>query len=157
MDTIKKAYLYGIQNEIKTKNLYTLLRKAFSKAQVGQIFKELIELEKIHEQKLIVQYMKLFPGEKPTVDQEAVFKFHSDIDLKDANDVLKFAIAIEEKAHEEYERLAAEAGDEETKQLFSFLATEEHNHKELLEDEIERIHGAMTWFDPSELNGLQED
>ncbi len=156
MDTIKNAYLYGIQNEIKTKNLYTLLQKAFLKAQVGNIFKELIELEKIHEKKLTEQYMKLFPGEKPDVDHEEIFTFHSEIDLKDANDVLQFAIAMEQQAHEKYTQLATDTEDEETRALFSYLAGEENNHKELLQDEIERIHGAMTWFDPSELNGLQE-
>ncbi len=156
MDKIKNAYLYAIQNEIKTKNLYKLLQKAFLKAQVGHVFLELIELEKIHEQKLTEQFKKIFPGEKPDVDPKAIFTFHSDVDLRDADDVLQFAMDMEQHAHDKYEQLAAETNNDETKELFSFLADEESNHKDLLQDEIERIHGAMTWFDPSELNGLQE-
>ncbi len=157
MDTIKEAFLFGIQNEIKAKNLYSLLHKAFFEAEVGSIFKELIELENIHKQKLIEQFEKLFPNEKPEIDPKAMYSFHSEIDLKDANDVLQFAISMEQSAHDKYDELAAQTDNDEIKELFNYLASEEDNHKQLLEDEIERIHGAMTWFDPSELNGLQED
>ena len=79
------------------------------------------------------------------------------INLSDPKEVLEYAITREESAHDGYLALAAHATDLEIKSTLLRFAAEEIDHKALLIAEVQRIQGVLTWYDPSELNGLMED
>jgi len=77
--------------------------------------------------------------------------------LNDPKEVLEFAISKEEEAVELYKDLAEQTKEPDiNKQLLQF-AQEEESHKVILLSEIQRLQGALQWFDPSELSGLMED
>ncbi len=77
--------------------------------------------------------------------------------MNDPKEVLEFAISKEEEAVELYKDLAEQTKEPDiSKQLLQF-AQEEESHKVILLSEIQRLQGALQWFDPSELTGLMED
>jgi rubrerythrin len=79
------------------------------------------------------------------------------INLKDPKEVLDFAITREELAQSIYLDLAESSDDEDLKALFGRFAEEEDQHKTILLTEIQRIQGALEWYDPSELGGMMEE
>lgn len=157
MDSRKEAYLIAIQYEIKSQMLYLALSKSFKQETASHTFLNLIPLEEIHEQKLRAAYLKEFQGEVINVDKS---KIVGDVPVNVINDpksILEFAITREELAHDAYIRLASGCPTPETKELFEQFAEEESNHKIILQTEIQRIQGMISWYDPSELNGLVEE
>jgi len=112
-------------------------------------------MEQIHEEKLRDAYEKEFPGSTLEVDLKLTHKVKPE-DITDPQKVLDFAIAREMIAFESYTKMAKESTDKELIKLLEELANEEDYHKTILETEILRFDGLMTWFDASELNGLVE-
>ena len=78
------------------------------------------------------------------------------VKLDDTKQVLEFAISREELAQNIYLKLAEQSKDKDTEKLLLQFAGEEEQHKELLFAELEKLHGILQWFDPSELNGMME-
>lgn len=157
MKSLKETLLLAIQNEILSQNLYSRLAAGFQKnPAVASTLQNLVPLEKMHEDKLRAVFRAEFPNEEPKVDTVISHKNNPD-DLNDPVKVLEFAISREVIAHETYIQMASQSDKAELTELLNELATEEENHKIILETEILRIDGLMTWFDPSELNGLVED
>jgi rubrerythrin len=157
MKTRKDILIEAIESEVETQNLYAMLAKAFNKAPSKQTFINLIPLENMHEQKIRQQFGKEFPDEKLTISPDKLPKLAIEERLEEPDQALKFAIAQEERAYYRYKHLAENSDDEDTKKLLLNLAEEESNHKDLLQDELNQLHGTMIWFDSSELNGLFED
>jgi len=157
MSDRKEALLLAIQNEIMAQNLYALMAKAFTDEQSRAMFLGLVPLEELHEDKLTEVFRSEFGDEDIDVDREALPSFKARQSLEDPLNILRFAVDQELVAHADYKRLAATAADDDTRVLFQNLAAEELNHKALLEARMEEMHGLLTWFDPSELNGLMED
>jgi rubrerythrin len=120
------------------------------------MFRNLVPIEKVHEEKLIALYRQENPDEKLIIDYALIPTPVDGESLDDPQGALEFAIKRENIAREGYRTFAANAEDGEMKQLFEELAAEEAKHAELLNDEINRIHGSMLWFDPSELDGFME-
>jgi rubrerythrin len=157
MTTRKDAYLMAIHYEIKSQNFYKSLAKSFKQEDASKTFQNLVPLEEIHEAKLRAAFQKEFPGEPLDIDGS---KIVGDIPAHLINDpisIIEFAIGREELAHDAYIRLAEGCADNQIKVLFKQFAEEESNHKLILQTEIERIQGLISWYDPSELNGLVED
>lgn len=152
----KETFKLAIQNEIMSQNLYLMLSRSFkSNFEISEAFKNLIPLEQIHEEKLRAAYEKEFPGSTLEVDLKLTHKIKPE-DITDPIKVLDFAITREIIAFESYTKMAKESTDKELIKLLEELATEENYHKTILETEILRIDGLMTWYDSSELNGLVE-
>jgi rubrerythrin len=157
MNSRKEAYKIAIHYEIKSQNLYKSLAKSFKQENVSQTFQNLVPLEEIHEEKLRAAYQKEFPGDTIDIDRSKIVGDVPAHLINDPEKILEFAIGREELAHDAYIRLAAGCVDLDIKKLFEQFASEENNHKIILETEIERIQGLISWYDPSELNGLVED
>lgn len=156
MMTRKEALLFAIENEVKSQNLYRALANAFKDEQSQAMFKNLVPIEKVHEEKLVSLYKEENPDEELNINYALIPTPVEGESLDDPQGALEFAIKREHIAREGYLTFAQNAEDGELKELFEELAAEEANHAELLNDEINRIHGSMIWFDASELDGFME-
>ncbi len=157
MTDLKAAYEQAILNEIKSQNLYTSLARSFGdNPEVAQTFNSLVPLETMHEEKLSSLYLLNFPDSVFSPDRSLHYSIPAP-ELQDADKVIEFAITREELARDIYQKLASDTAEPELKALFSEFAAEEGKHKTILQTEILRLDGLMTWYDPSELNGLVED
>jgi rubrerythrin len=152
----KEAYQMAIQNEILSQNLYEALAKGFKNPDSSSLFIELITLENIHEDKLRIAFHQEFPLGEICIDAD-LLPFLKIGDIKEPHQILEFAIAREQAAHDAYQDLAENTADADLQKMLRQLAAEEEGHKELLLTEMQRIQGAVIWYDPSELNGLVED
>lgn len=156
MMTRKEALIFAIENEVKSQNLYRALANAFKDEQSRAMFSNLIPIEKVHEEKLAELYKEENPEEKLIIDYTLIPTPVEGESLDDPQGALEFAIKREHIARDGYLAFARNADDGAMKNLFEELAAEEAKHAELLNDEINRIHGSMIWFDPSELDGFME-
>ena len=152
----KEAYIFAIENEIKSKNLYIILAKSVNNEESKKTFHLLQSLEKIHEEKLIEAYKKEFNISTTTFDTNMSPKIDVRRNLSDPKAILEYAIDRELAMADQYDYMAAECKDDELRNFFLNLVKEEQDHKELLATELDRIHGSMIWFDESELTGLME-
>jgi rubrerythrin len=157
MNTRKEAYLIAIQNEIKSQMLYRALAKSFKNEIASHTFQNLVPLEEIHEAKLRSAFQSEFPKETIEIDKTQIVGDVPAQILHDPKAILEFAISREEMAHDAYLRLAEDCTMPEIKKLFEQFAEEEYYHKTILHTEIQRIQGMISWYDPSELNGLVEE
>ena len=154
--TLKDSYRIVIAAEIRAQKMYQALAKSFAKPETSNVFKELVVLEKLHEEKVWSAFAREFPGQAIELQDEPVKEMQS-VNLNDPQEVLEFAISKEEEAVELYKDLAEQTKEPDiNKQLLQF-AQEEESHKVILLSEIQRLQGALQWFDPSELTGLMED
>jgi len=151
------AYVYAVENEIKSVNLYTVLAKTFSDEDLIKTFNHLASLETIHKDKLIKTYKREFDNQPLIYDEDAMPRINVKRDLTDPANIIEYAIDREITMADQYEFMSKESDKDEIKSFFSSLAEEEKNHRDLLETELNRIQGLMVWFDNSELNGLMED
>ncbi|MDY0152031.1 MAG: ferritin family protein [Candidatus Cloacimonas sp.] len=154
--TRQEGYRIVIEAEIRSQNLYKALAKSFRNAETTNVFNELVVLEENHETKVRAAFSREFPHQELFIADDLSMQL-SGIDLSDPKEVLQFAIYREEVAEDIYQKMAAESLDPEIKDMMLQFAAEELDHKTLLLAEIQRIQGAMTWFDSSELTGFMED
>jgi len=154
--TRQASYIQAIEAEIRSQQLYQALTKSFGTSDTARVFKQLLTLEQNHEAKLRNAFAREFPHSELVLNVPLpVLK--PGINLSDPKEVLEYAITREESAHDGYLALAAHAADLEIKSTLLRFAAEEIDHKALLIAEVQRIQGVLTWYDPSELNGLMED
>jgi rubrerythrin len=151
------ALRQAIQNEIKSRNLYSMLAGVFRSSDAESTFRSLSALERGHEAKLTALFLREYPGVDPGLDANALPTFHSSKGLKDPVEIIRFAMEKESESHRNYLELHDIAEDHDVKILFRAMAVEETHHRDILETEITRIQGNMTWFDPSELHGFMEE
>lgn len=154
--TIQETYSLIIEAEISSQKLYKALAKSFSNPETSDLFKELVLLEENHETRIRAAFSTEFPGEELPTMENPPWEMKA-IKLDDPADVLAYAISREELAQSTYISLAHQTETPEIQALLLQFAEEETQHKNLLLAETQRLHGAMQWFDPSELNGLMED
>lgn len=152
----QELYRQALNAEIRSQKLYSALEKSFRHAETSAFFHELVVLEQNHEAKVRSLMAKDLPGFVHETDLELNSDF-AGLEFTDPAQVLEFAVSREEFTHQLYLDLATEADDESLKTVCLQLAAEEEKHKSLLLTEMQRIHGALRWFDPSELTGLMED
>ncbi|MCB5230784.1 MAG: ferritin family protein [Candidatus Cloacimonas sp.] len=152
----KEAYIFAIESEIKSKNLYALLANSCLNEEAKKTFYLLEKMEGIHEEKLIEAYKKEFNLKSVSFDSTMMPKVDIRRNLSDPKAVLDYAVDRELSMADQYEYMAEQSEDPEMKKFFESLYREELDHKELLETELDRIHGTAIWFDESELNGLME-
>jgi rubrerythrin len=153
----KEAYRLAIMNEIKAQILYELMSASFKeRPETAIVFKRLIPLEKMHEDKLRAAFKKEFPNAVLNTDEKQQ-PYMKPADINDPKKVLIFAIYREIDAAKMYKSMAAETTDADLIDLLNQLARDEENHQAILEQEIALLQGQMSWFDPSELSGLVED
>jgi rubrerythrin len=151
------TYRLAIQNEIMSQNLYRSLALSFAAhPEISQTLANLAPMEHMHEEKLRAACLMEFPGTTLEFDPGLQHKVKPE-DLVGPYEVLEFAISREVIAAEIYYKMARETKDPDTAQFLRELSGEEELHKTVLETEILRLDGLITWFDPSELNGLVED
>ncbi|MCK9556620.1 MAG: ferritin family protein [Candidatus Cloacimonetes bacterium] len=151
----KEAYRIAVEAEIRSQNLYKALAKSFKHKETKDFFAQLLLYEEIHEQKVRELYAREYPGKPLQLMQDLNMELQG-VKLEDPKQVLEFAMSREELAQNIYLKLAEQSEDESTKALLKQFAAEELHHKELLFAELEKLHGILQWFDPSELNGLME-
>ena len=154
--TLEDSYRMVIAAEIIAQKMYQALEKSFAKPETSSVFKELVILEKMHEEKMRLVFAKQFPGQEIVLSEEPV-KIIPKVDLNDPKEVLDFAISTEEESIELYKSMAGQTTEPEIKEQLLQFANEEEGHKSILLTEIQRLQGALEWFDPSELTGLMED
>lgn len=154
--TRKESFKVAVEAEIRSQLLYDALSKSFGNNETYNAFHELMIYETTHEEKLRNAFAAEFPGELLVTDGERKLSIPG-VELTDPKDVLEYAISREEEANAIYLAMAKDSSDAATKAMLLQLAEEECNHKALLLAEVQRLHGAMQWYDPSELSGLMED
>ncbi|HQB97903.1 MAG TPA: ferritin family protein [Candidatus Cloacimonadota bacterium] len=151
----KQAFRIAIEAEIRSQNLYKALAKSFKTAETEQFFNQLVEYEKNHETKMRQLFKHEFPNDSLVLIDYLDMQMEG-VELNDPKQVLEFAISREELAQNIYQKLAEQSPDASTKDLLLQFAKEEVMHKELLFAELEKLHGILQWFDPSELTCLME-
>ena len=151
----KELYNFAIAQEQRSQRLYQGLARSFGEPETNAFFTELVGLEKEHELKLRSAFSKEFPGEEPEPETQEIKEIPS-VDLKDPAQLLQFAITREEEAAKNYYSFAEQTEPVDIKELLLHLAKEEEQHKTLLLTEMQRILGALEWFDPSELDGFMD-
>jgi rubrerythrin len=156
MKTKSEIYQMIIQEEIKAQNMYKSLAKASINVETKQILKNLVQIEKNHEEKITELFKAEFPKKKLVVNKKLNHDLTKIKGSLSPDAAIRFAISREEASEEIYLKLAHDETNEEYRQVFTQFAQDERNHKALLEDEILRQSGLMTWFDESELNGMME-
>ncbi|MDD2228983.1 MAG: ferritin family protein [Candidatus Cloacimonetes bacterium] len=154
--TKQESYRIVIEAEIRAQMLYEALAKSFTNNDTRSVFHELIILEKGHEEKVRAAFKQEFPGEDFKLMGNLKLDLQ-DVNLNDPKDVLEYAIGKEDLANGIYLGMAEKESDAEIKAMMLKFAKEENDHKALLLAEVQRIQGAMQWYDPSELNGMMED
>jgi len=152
----KECFGVVITAEIKSQRLYRTLAKSFKTPETSAIFQELVILEKNHEEKVRSLFSVEFPEHEPQIGSLAEPGLGG-LALSEPVDVLRFAISREDMAAEKYRELADGTEESGSKALLLGFAVEEEQHKQVLLTEIQRLQGAFTWYDPSELSGLMED
>ncbi len=60
--TLKDSYRIVIAAEIRAQKMYQALAKSFAKPETSNVFKELVVLEKLHEEKNGLHLPESFPG-----------------------------------------------------------------------------------------------
>lgn len=157
MSERKETYRLAIQNEVMSQNLYSALARSFEKHQAAaSVFHRLVTMELGHEEKLRKAYLKEYPDSPLIIDENMSHQLEL-TDISDPVKVLQFAISREEIAAAIYHKMAAASADNDLINLLNNLAQEEEYHKTILETDILRIEGLLTWYDSSELDGLLED
>ena len=151
----KQTYHVVIEAEIRSQLLYKSMAKSFRNPETSAIFQELMVLEKNHEEKMREAFAKEYPGDKVPSFSPRIPEI-KDIEMTDPLEVLEFAAGREDMAAEIYRNMAAETEDAEIKALLVNFAAEEEQHKQVIVTEMQRVQGALIWFDPSELDGLLE-
>lgn len=154
--TRQESYRIVIEAEIRSQNLYKALAKSFRNDETKAVFNELVLLEENHEHKVREAFAVEFPREELHLMDELDLEL-SGVNLQEPQEVLDFAISREELAEGIYKKMAEQTLDPEIKDLLLQFAAEEEDHKTLLLTEIQRLHGALLWYDPSELTGLMEE
>ncbi len=154
--TLEDSYRMVIAEEIRAQKMYQALAKSFAKPETSNVFKELVVLEKMHEEKVKSAFAKEFPGQTITLQEEPIKEMQG-VNWNDPQEVLEFAITKEEESVELYKNMAEQTREPEIKKQLLQFAKEEEGHKSILLSEIQRLQGALQWFDPSELSGLMED
>ncbi|HOM79873.1 MAG TPA: ferritin family protein, partial [Candidatus Cloacimonas acidaminovorans] len=154
--TLEDSYRMVIAEEIRAQKMYQALAKSFAKPETSNVFKELVVLEKMHEEKVRSAFAKEFPGQTITLQEEPIKEMQG-VNWNDPQEVLEFAITKEEESVELYKNMAEQTREPEIKKQLLQFAKEEEGHKSILLSEIQRLQGALQWFDPSELSGLMED
>lgn len=152
----QELYRLALTAEIRSQNLYGALAKSFRNQETSSFFNELVHLEKAHEDKIRKAMDHELPGMVFIVDA-AINQDFAGMDFSDPMKVLDFALGREDLAHNLYMDFASQTADLNLKAMLLRLAEEEDEHKTLLLTEMQRIQGALQWYDPSELNGLMED
>lgn len=152
----KSCYELVITAEIRAQKLYLGLAMSFKNPETSAVFQELVMLERNHEQKMRAAFGLEFGNLEPKIGSTAEPEI-KDLDLKEPVEVLRFAITREDTAAQKYIELAEDTADAELKAMLLDFAGEEEGHKQVLLAEIQRIQGALTWFDPAELTGLMEE
>ncbi|MCB5245979.1 MAG: ferritin family protein [Candidatus Cloacimonadaceae bacterium] len=151
----RELYNFAIAQEQRSQKLYQGLAKSFGEPETNSFFTELVNLEKEHELKLRNAFSQEFPGEDPQPESQEIKEIPS-VDLKDPAQLLQFAITREEEAAKSYYSFAENTAQPDIRGLLLHLAKEEEQHKTLLLTEMQRILGALEWFDPSELDGFMD-
>ena len=62
--TLEDSYRMVIAEEIRAQKMYQALAKSFAKPETSNVFKELVVLEKMHEEKVRSAFAKEFPGKQ---------------------------------------------------------------------------------------------
>ena len=151
----KEAYRIAVEAEIRSQNLYRALAKSFKHKETEEFFEQLLKYEENHEAKVRGLYAKEYPNEPLQLMDDLTMELQG-VKLDDPKQALEFAISREELAQNIYLKLAEQSKDKDTEKLLLQFAGEEEQHKELLFAELEKLHGILQWFDPSELNGMME-
>ncbi len=154
--TRKESFKIAVEAERRSQLLYDALSKSFSNNETYNAYHELMLLETAHEEKLRNAFAVEFPNDILVIDVITKLNIPG-VELNDPKDVLEYAISREDEANAIYTAMAKESSDPATKMMLEQLAREELNHKALLLAEVQRMHGIMKWYDPSELSGLMED
>jgi rubrerythrin len=153
---LQEAYRIAIEAEIRSQNLYKALAKSFKTIESASIFNQLLMYEINHEEKMRAYFIELFPNTPLQLMDDLSMELKG-LNLSDPKNILEFAISREELAQNIYLKIAEQTPAGEVKDTLLSFANEELHHKEILFKELERMHGIVDWYDPSELNGLMED
>ena len=152
----QEMYQMVIEAEIRAQMLYWSLSRAFQNPETSATFKQLVELEVMHEEYMRKLFAKEFDGLEPVVRQQKEVELKG-VKLTDPLEVLRFAQTREDLARDAYLEIADYTEDPELKGVMNKFAIQEEDHKQLIQAEIDRLQGTMIWFDPAELSGLMED
>ena len=152
----KEAFIMAIEAEIRAQKLYSALAKAFKNTDTATVFDGLVLMERDHEDYMRKLFAKEFPTQEPSVKPQAEHELKG-VKLTEPMEVLEFAMSREDLARSAYLSMAETSANPEVKKTLLLFADQEEEHKEVILAEMQKLQGATSWYDPSELNGLMED
>jgi len=146
-NAVQQVLRTAIQREIDAHNLYNSAVEIVDNAQAKEMLKDLAAQELGHRAKLesllAGRVFRVLSGaQQKQVEDLRITDYLVEAPLtegSDFQDVLIVAGKRENASHELYSALAEVADDEDTKQLFSYLATEELTHKRRVETLYDQI------------------
>lgn len=129
-DSYKSVIEFAIGQEVKASKLYTDLSKMMITPEIQELCRELAKEELEHKAKLEEESAKR--GEMVCGLNLSKYKIlHSDINIfKNRIEMFTFAIKKEQASIQLYQDLAAIVKNEESRQLFLWLAQQESEHKQ---------------------------
>ncbi len=154
--TRKDILVLAMGNEIKSSNFYQKLADISTMQDIKSTFERLAQFEHNHLEKLKKIYLKEYP-ELTVMNITENDQFNGRATFHDSADVLRYGMKIEADMQRSYRELAENYKGQEEEKIFLELAKEENYHEEVLEGELQKLQGAYTWFDLSELNGKMDD
>jgi rubrerythrin len=133
-DKFKEIMDFAVRTEQEAVYFYQNLQKMSSFESQKEIMREFELMEKGHIE--ILKKITISSGTDaskiPDIENLSISEYLVEVPPKpdmDYQDILITAMKREERAFKLYEKLAAESGDEEIKNLFLRLASEEAKHK----------------------------
>lgn len=140
---LKDILSYAIKGERDATRLYAFLYKKIDEPHLKNKFKQFLETEKSHDEKVSQIFKELFPNERPTEIQiETWIKPFEECNCKldtvrDYLDVLEIAMDSERLAKEVYTFLEKQMSNPVHKRIFLELAEDELEHYKFVKSEYE--------------------
>jgi|GEM_PF-2058049 rubrerythrin len=140
---LKDILSYAIKGERDATRLYAFLYKKIDEPYLKNKFKQFLETEKSHDEKVSQIFKELFPNERPTeIHIETWIKPFEECNCKldtvrDYLNVLETAMDSERLAKEVYTFLEKQMRDPVHKRIFLELAEDELEHYKFVKSEYE--------------------
>jgi len=136
MDSFEKIIEHAICLEDDASKLYLSIADRTKRPEIKKVFEEMAAQEEGHKRKLqkAIDRHSLPQGKKYTPDEDlkiADYVISVDLDKPDLSyqDALAIGMKLEKASMELYQKLADRSFDEQSHELFTFLAEEEAKHK----------------------------
>ena len=120
----------AIKKEIKSFNLYNFIAKRIDEKKVRFLCKNLANEEDLHRRMIEDRYIFLSEGKVPMISVDNIhFDEIPSVSIKDRDELLQMAVAMEENSIEYYQKQLNLIDDEKGREILEDLLSFEKEHK----------------------------